>query len=283
MASYLDCKIPMYKKNILLVTLFCCNIFLVMPLFAQIDSNSVIENTITEANTNNEDIDDVSPNYENFGKEVLGDTVVNFSDLIINQDSITAWKNSKKYAWFANLDSLLKEKQILERQNVAKNRKDIGTGISFFSSFLNSSILHFFLWFVAIAVVVFIVFKLFLNNGLFLKKSKSIVTEIEIADENDITKDFETLYKNEYKNGNMRMAVRYLFLLTLQNLNNKTYIKFAVDKTNSNYVAEILVTKRKDFAELALLYEYIWYGNIPLHPETFDNIEKKYKQFFNTL
>jgi Domain of unknown function (DUF4129) len=81
----------------------------------------------------------------------------------------------------------------------------------------------------------------------------------------------------------MRLAMRYLFLKTLQKLNERELINFAADKTNSQYAREIPAAKRNEFANLALYYEYIWYGNVGVQKETFDGIKTKFDTFLNKI
>jgi Domain of unknown function (DUF4129) len=95
--------------------------------------------------------------------------------------------------------------------------------------------------------------------------------------------NFENLQSKAYDAGDMRMAMRYLFLKTLQKLNDRELIRFAVDKTNTAYARELPQAKRNEFASLALYYEYIWYGNIAVQKETFDGIENKFNEFLNRI
>lgn len=304
MASYLDCIQQMPKKIILL---FMLNIY-----FVQLHAQNTIEEgteTITVEpasdtvfrnddnieppvfdNTDNTEEDVITTKDYNatFAEDVLGDTTVNFRDIFISPDSLNSWKANKKYAWINSLDSLLKEKQRKEdeqMEDTIKKSKNITDGISAFDRILSSGILKIILWIIAGCVILFIIQNLFLSKGIFTsggKKAKNVVAEQEEID-NNMESDFESLQRKAYATGDLRMAMRYLFLKTLQKLNDRELIRFAADKTNSAYARELPQAKRNEFASLALYYEYIWYGNITVQKGTFDGIENKFNEFLKRI
>lgn len=241
-------------------------------------------------NTDNTEEDVITTKDYNatFAEDVLGDTTVNFRDIFISPDSLNSWKANKKYAWINSLDSLLKEKQRKEdeqMEDTIKKSKNITDGISAFDRILSSGILKIILWIIAGCVILFIIQNLFLSKGIFTsggKKAKNVVAEQEEID-NNMESDFESLQRKAYATGDLRMAMRYLFLKTLQKLNDRELIRFAADKTNSAYARELPQAKRNEFASLALYYEYIWYGNITVQKGTFDGIENKFNEFLKRI
>ena len=279
MASYLDCKTTMHKKLFLFS-------FLLIPFFYADAQQSPVADGIKDSSfiiNNEEDETDVDDENSGFAKDVKGDTSINFSEVEINRDSIILWKNKKEYGWIRNLDSfLIDRKKQAEKQPKVSIQENKGS--SFLDKFFNSGILQTLLWMVAVSLVVFIIYKLFLSNGIFGKRSKKAPVQIE-TDEEDITleNDYDTLLRKAYTAGNIRMAMRYLFLKTLQRLNDKEMIRYAIDKTNSNYAREMPPAKRNAFASLALYYEYVWYGNAAITSETFDAIEIRFNEFLNRI
>ncbi len=252
---------------------------------AQEDSSVFIENSINEVEPAN-DKETIRDNGS-FGEEVLGDTLIGYYDFKMNPDSVLRWKNSVKYAWIKRLDSILKakEKQTKSQtREVVRQEESIKSGVSATERFFNSGFLKGFLWILAGCFVVFVIFKLFLSKAAFgTGGKKAVITVVEEVEDQNMDNDFHQLYKKAYAAGDMRLAMRYLFLKTLQSLNDKELIRFAVDKTNSMYVAELPQAKRNDFASLALYYEYIWYGNFVIQPSTFDTIETKYNDFLQKI
>lgn len=135
---------------------------------------------------------------------------------------------------------------------------------------LSSGIIQVLLWMIAISFVLFILYKLFLSEGIFKRSRRSsVVTEIAEPALEKTVLDYDKLLHQSVKLADFRMAVRYLFLKTLARLSEKEYIQRSVDKTNYQYLQEIGIDKRKEFASLILTYEYSWYGNFPVTQEMF--------------
>ncbi len=294
MASYLDCKIAMHKKVILFFLIHFCAAEL------QAQNNSFDDTPATDTVFRNDDDVEAPIIYDDnneletkdynstFAEDVLGDTTVYFRDLITSPDSLKSWRENKKYAWINNIDSLLRDKQQKEdeeAQNDMRKGRNLSDGLSGFERFLNSGFLQLLLWIIGGGVVAFIIYRLFLSKGLFGtagKKVKNVIEEQEEID-NNMESDFESMQRKAYAAGDLRVAMRYMFLKTLQKLNDKELIRFAADKTNSAYTRELPQAKRNEFASLALYYEYIWYGNIAVKKETFDGIENKFNEFLKRI
>jgi hypothetical protein len=292
MASYLDCKKPMHKK----ILLFIMTNFCVAQLLAQNNSYDDTPASDTVFRTHDDEVPVIIQNDEistkdytsTFAEDVIQDTTVHFRELIISTDSLKSWKENKKYVWINNIDSLLKDKQQKEdeqSEDTMRKGRNLSDGLSGFERFLNSGFLQLLLWIIGGSVVAFIIYRLFLSKGLFGtagKKAKNVVEEQEEID-NNMESDFESMQRKAYAVGDLRVAMRYMFLKTLQKLNDKELIRFAADKTNSAYARELPQAKRNEFASLALYYEYIWYGNIAVQKETFDGIENKFNEFLKRI
>lgn len=279
MASYLDCKTTMHKRLL-------PGLFLLLHFFyagaQQVPLTDRIKDSTFITNDSNNDSDE-EENSSGFAKDVKGDTLIYFNGFEISKDSINNWKNKNEYKWIKNLDSFLidrkKQSEKQPRITLKENRSP-----SFFDSIFGSGIFQTLLWMAAVTLVLFIIYKLFLSNAVFGKRSKKATIEM-LQDEEDVTlaNDYDSLLQRAYNVGDLRLAMRYLFLKTLQKLNDKEMIRYSVDKTNSMYVKELAPAKRNLFASLALYYEYIWYGNAAVNTETFDAIEIKFNEFLNRL
>jgi hypothetical protein len=292
MASYLDCRKPMHKK----ILLFIMTNFCVAQLLAQNNSydDTPASDTVFRTHDNEAPViiqnDEISTKdyTSTFAEDVTQDTTVYFRDLVISADSLKNWKENKKYAWINNIDSLLRDKQQKEDdqdENTMRKGRDLSDGLSGFERFLNSGFLQLLLWVIAGSVVAFIIYRLFLSKGIFGtagKKAKNMVEE-QVEIDNNMESDFESMQRKAYAAGDLRVAIRYMFLKTLQKLNDKELIRFAADKTNTAYARELPQAKRNEFASLALYYEYIWYGNIAVQKETFDGIENKFNEFLKRI
>ncbi len=246
--------------------------------------NTIVPKTIEDSTfllNNNEQEENV--NSSGFAKEVLSDTSINFSGFSIQRDSISALKLKKEYSWIINIDSfLLAQKKEDSQQSKIVIKQN--SGGSFLGSLFNSGILQTMMWVVAAALVFFIIYKLFLSEGVFGKRSVKAGINLQ-TDEDDsrLINDYEALLRKAYEEGNWRLCMRFLFLKTLQRLNENDMINYTVDKTNSAYVKELPAAKRNDFASLSLYYEYVWYGSIEIEKTVFDAIENKFNNFLNKI
>ncbi len=223
------------------------------------------------------------PDESGFAKNVLGDTTITFNELSIQKDTVSAFRLKKEYNWIIGIDSFLlaqnKEEDTQSKIVIKRSGEN-----SYLSNLLNSAILQVFMWLIAISIVLFFVYKFLLSEAVFErqknKRSINVLTEQENI---SIKDDFDNLLRKAYQNGDWRHAMRFLFLKTLQKLNEKELIKYAVDKTNSVYVLELPLAKRKDFTSLAHYYDYVWYGNVKVQKHIFDLIEKKFNAFLNKI
>jgi len=145
--------------------------------------------------------------------------------------------------------------------------------------FFNSAIGVIFL-IIAIALFVYIVFKLFLSNSSFFSSSrKNIESDIAVVEEENAS-DPDSLLRHAIKSGNYRLAVRYLYLQSLKRLSEKKFIEINTNKTNYEYVTEIRRHKfANEFASLTLQYEYVWYGEYPVDERLFEQIQNGFAHF----
>ena len=124
-----------------------------------------------------------------------------------------------------------------------------------------------------------------MSQGMF-KRSASAAALKEMEDEQqniDDDSDYDALIRQSFRLADYRMAVRYLFLKTLRQLSDRGQLQRSAEKTNFQYVQEIPVDKREDFASLVLNYEYVWYGHLNIAREQYELLEKKYTSFNNKM
>ena len=192
-------------------------------------------------------------------------------------DSVQAIATDKGFYYKRYMDSLLRATQPKPVPTKQQPTVTIRRGFSI------NSIFGTLFWIVAIGLFLYLVYRLFLSNASFLTRSrKNITTDINVTpDEN--TNEPETLLKNAIRNGNYRLAIRYLYLQTLERLSERKYIEINTNKTNYEYVNEV----RKhgfgnEFASLTLKYEYVWYGEYPVDEKLFEQIQSGFIQFNKT-
>jgi hypothetical protein len=199
------------------------------------------------------------------------DTALVSSASVFSKDSIRAYKKQESFAYMRNLDSTLKALQDAE---LRKKKKE---PVKFVNPF---PAIRFFLWAIAIAVVVFVIYRLFLGkNGLFAAPVKN--KKLEILDE-EITSDtyIDQQLKDAIANGNYRQAIRFLYLQTLSQLAAKEWLQLSPDKTNYQYVKELTRKELKnEFSRITLHYEYAWYGDFAIGSEVFTPVKREFEEF----
>lgn len=185
-------------------------------------------------------------------------------------DSMLVINNDKGFYYKRYMDSLLR----------ATGKKDIKPPrrITFDGFF--SSLFTLILWIGAIVLFSFLIFKLFLSNSpLFSRNRKNISVDIDTATDTE-TNDPDANLRNAIRNGNYRLAVRYLYLQTLMQLYERKFIDISSNKTNYEYVNEVRKQKfANEFASLTLQYEYVWYGEYSLDERLFGQIQEGFTQF----
>ncbi len=211
------------------------------------------------------------------------DTTLYYARPVVPLDSVKAWKSSKGFAYVKDMDSLLKA----AKQN--EQRKEASTAPSeagWLAKLLTSDGVKFFFWTLAIAFVLFVLYKLFLTEGAFRRNTLASnpatpeVVEEVITSESDL----DLLIKQALQSGNYRLAVRYKYLQTLYRLAAKKMVELAADKTNYQYVRELAnQNDQNDFAALTLNYEYVWYGEFEIDQNIYRRIDNSFSQFNSKL
>ena len=79
---------------------------------------------------------------------------------------------------------------------------------------------------------------------------------------------------------NFRLAVRLLYLQTLKQLTNAGHIAYKPDKTNRQYVQELVNSGlQSDFEKLTRRFEFVWYGDFSVDAPQYATIQNEFRQF----
>ncbi len=207
------------------------------------------------------------------------DTSLVNNRLVLSADSIKALQNARPFAYAKSLDSLLKTYR--DGQQESDER-----GTSFLDLFFAARGTKIFFWTAAVFFIVFIVYKLFFAQGFFQRQSTATKVTVlnEAVNDEKGAADYNRLVGQAVSNKNYRLAVRYLYLQTLQKLASAGAIDFAADKTNAAYLRELSGKGYKNqFAVLTRHYEFIWYGELAIDEAVYQHIESRFKQFDNSF
>lgn len=215
-----------------------------------------------------------STEFVETGRRNFADTVLTFNDLHLSADSIEVLKNSKDYYYAKTLERQLRE---LQKRKINYSNRSADNGKSLF----DLGIIKVLLWSLAILFVLFILYKVFATSGFFSRNIYSsrvneLSEETEVSQEANYSKDIEQAIRDR----NYRLAVRYLYLQSLQRLSEKGLVVIAAGKTNYQYVYELNdPALRNDFADITRYYEFVWYGEFELGEESFQMFSDQCKQF----
>lgn len=226
-----------------------------------------------------------APQEEAEADTIEVDTTVYRWNLVVASDSVKEWKELKSFAYIKRMDSLLKaEKEKKEKQKVKETRSS--SGGSWLADVLSSRSMELFLWILAGAFVLFVIYKLFVTEGSFMRKSKNTAVKTFKVEEEVITpeSDLDRMIRESVQQRNYRLAVRYHYLQTLHALAAKKYVQLAADKTNNDYIREIAdFNKQQDFAKLTLNYDYVWYGEFEIDELIYQKLKTAFQSFNSTL
>ena len=258
-------------KYLLTILLFCTSISFSFSQEIIVDPSKKVE--VVEAY--DEMVDDEE------AEELFIDTIITIRPVKISEDSIRLWKQQPDFKYLSNLDSLLD----VEQQKKENAQQQTGSGPRVNVGSPDTSFLSGLMWLLAIAFVVFVVYQLLQNKGLFKGGSSRLkVAEVANEAEEDILEmNIQQMLTGAEQQSNYRLATRYHFIKTLQLLNEKSKIDFSADKTNRQYLYEIPEQWRSEFSRLVLNYEYIWFGNVQIDQTLYNKITTLHNSFNNRI
>lgn len=129
---------------------------------------------------------------------------------------------------------------------------------------------------VLIAVVIIIVRRG--RSGLLepIKENKTLT----VVTAEDLEKtDYQRLLDLALAEGDLRLATRFTFLITLQYLQVRKKIDWHREKTNQEYLNELNPELKQSFSALVRAYEYVWYGEMEINIHGYHRV----KGYFNHL
>jgi hypothetical protein len=161
----------------------------------------------------------------------------------------------------------------------SKLSKLMGTrAFGFFQEYLGYIII------LAAVIIIILVLNKSKFRGLFyLSKESKMSGFKELKDDiNEI--NFDNLIAEAVSNSNYRIAVRLYYLKSLKLLSDRKLIDWKINKTNQNYVKEIKEEElKKPFEELTNMFEWIWYGEMPIAESVFVKTKNNFLDFQSSL
>lgn len=222
-----------------------------------------------------------------------GDTVLKRFAFDTLADPSKEYNAEKDFRYMRYLDSLLKKTNSLGADTISlDNIKDVTKSKRYkdnvvpnTNSIFNNLVVKIFFWILAFVFISFIIYKLFITESFFKRNSQEQIVAVAQEDETIINPaEYEHLIKDAITNKNYPLAIRYLYLQTLQMLASEGLINFSPDKTNYEYVKELSGNVyQNQFASLTLNYEYVWYGKFDIDEQIFNRIKKDFTQYHQQI
>ena len=105
--------------------------------------------------------------------------------------------------------------------------------------------------------------------------SEDIAKPIENIEELDVNR----LLQDALATGNLKLAVRLYYLALLKKLHEAGIIDWKKDKTNRDYLDELLSRNYQydEIRQLTRAYEEVWYGDHTISRELFDKISMRFE------
>lgn len=195
----------------------------------------------------------------------------------IPDDTMRAMQEVPELLYLQHFDSVLKS--VKEEQAALNNRPLSREEPSWLERFFAAKATMYFFWLLAIFFVGFILYRLFIS-GLFRRNPRlaSLPAE-ELPEGMEKEQDWQRMAQSAAAGGEYRMATRYLYLHTLQQLNDRGRIRLTADKTNARYLTELADTPYRDqAAALFRYYEYSWYGGFTTDALIFNKVKSLMQQ-----
>jgi hypothetical protein len=142
------------------------------------------------------------------------------------------------------------------------------------------------LYIAGIAIVILLIMMLLKVNAFKILYSGSGANAFRsnVLDENIHEMDFDKLIEEAIGRKDYRAGVRLVFLYALKMLSDKDLIHWDQGKTNHDYLAELKTADLKPgFNDLNYYFEYAWYGNFNITPETFNHVQDIFKTWRNNI
>lgn len=179
---------------------------------------------------------------------------------------------------YANNPSFWKKQEVKEKERKSDNTLDPS------NSFFSGDGIRIFFYILIGGLLLWVIYRIVVVNNLFVTRASRTrqVNEEEVEEVLDKS-SLEARIKAAIADGNYRAAVRFLFLKTLNGLQDKGWIRHHAQGTNYEYLSQVTpYGVGKEFRFLTHVYEYVWYGEFTLSEEQFKQVHQHFQQFHNS-
>ncbi|MCX6214018.1 DUF4129 domain-containing protein [Spirosoma sp.] len=151
---------------------------------------------------------------------------------------------------------------------------------SFLSSEAYQNVWQYVILVVIASAAIYLLMKAEVLGFLFSKKAQSVDLAYENLTENIHEINFDSAVEDAVSQRNFRLAVRLLYLQTLKHLSDAGRIQYKPDKTNRQYVHELVNSSlQTEFEHLTRQFEFTWYGDLPIDESRFTALQTRFTAF----
>lgn len=134
------------------------------------------------------------------------------------------------------------------------------------------------------ALAIYLLMKAEVLGVLFPRKAATNSLDYENLSENIHEINFEQAIEEAVYQRNFRLGVRLLYLQTLKQLADSGQIAYRPEKTNRQYVYELMNRPyQSDFERLTRQFEFVWYGDFPIDENQFTQVKNAFSAFSRTV
>jgi hypothetical protein len=136
-------------------------------------------------------------------------------------------------------------------------------------------------------LMVFLLYKLL--GGTFVSNRKfgnDKVFTIEEIEERIHESDLDRLLREALQRGDFRLAVRIYYLAIIKELSLKDWIRWKKDKTNREYVNELIARKPElstGFRDATFAFEKVWYGDLEIKEKEYNILSPRFRSFIENI
>lgn len=194
----------------------------------------------------------------------------------IAPDEIAGQKNRKEFSYAKDPQFWERYKTNIQENKEApkKEKKD--------PKIIESQIIKI-LGIIIIGVLLALLIMHLIKNA-FAAKNKTITFASDEPDDEPMLHKLDEQLASAVDTGNYRQAVRILYLMVLKKLDDNDIINFKEEYTNDDYKKQLQNSMLlADFNFISRSYEYVWYGEIPININQFENLHQKFNQFKTSI
>ena len=149
-----------------------------------------------------------------------------------------------------------------------------------------SFVFYIFLYGLIAFAVIMILLSVFKEGVSSIVFSKQVIQNVAftVLEDPESSTEWDKLIGEAVESGNYRLAVRFLYLLSLQQLALSGVVILKKDKTNHQYLNEIQIEQQRNlFGHMTRIYEHVWFGEFDVHPRDYNRVLEHHEQLVNSL